>query len=133
MSGRSGRCRRGDARYDQFREEEAEADFADARGRHPAATAGYLGDMWLRRGKHEMALEAFSQLVRLCPQDAQGYLGRGMAQEALGDLDQAIADYSAAINLQPEGGAGFALRAQVRLRQGRPADKSRQGHLGSDV
>src|SRR5262249_21293867 len=58
-------CRRGDARYDLFREEEAEADFAEARRRDPAATSGYLGDMWLRRSKFERALEAFVQLGKL--------------------------------------------------------------------
>jgi tetratricopeptide (TPR) repeat protein len=115
-------CRRGDARHDQFREEEAEADFAEARRHHPAAAGGYLGDMWMRRNNNDRAREAFAQLIDLCPQDARGYLGRGVAHEALGDLEQAVADYSAAIRLQPEGGVGYALRARVRQRQGRPDD-----------
>jgi tetratricopeptide (TPR) repeat protein len=115
-------CRRGDARYDLFREEEAEADFAEAGRRHPAAAAGYLGDMWLRRSNFGRALEAFAQLVQLRPQEAQGYLGRGLAQEALGEREQAAADYSMAIRLQPEGGAGYLLRARVRHRQGRTDD-----------
>src|SRR5262249_23156423 len=33
-------CCRGDARYDLFREEDAEADFAEAGRHHPAAAAG---------------------------------------------------------------------------------------------
>jgi tetratricopeptide (TPR) repeat protein len=115
-------CRRGDARFDQFLEEEAEADFSEATHLHPAAAADYLGEMWLRRNNFGRALEVFSRLVDLQPQHAQGYLGRGMAQEALGDLEQAAADYSTAIRLQPEGGAGHALRAQVRHRQGRIDD-----------
>jgi tetratricopeptide (TPR) repeat protein len=112
-------CRRGDARYDLFREEEAEADFAEARRQHPAAAASYLGEMWLRRNNSGPALESFTQLVQLRPQDAQGYIGRGLAQEARGDLEQAGADFSTAIRLQPEGGAGHLLRAQVHHRQGR--------------
>jgi serine/threonine-protein kinase len=115
-------CRRGDARYDQFREEEAEADFAAALDHDAAAASGYLGDLWLRRNNYDKALEAFARLVRLRPQDARGYLGRGVAHEALGDLEGAIADYSAAIELPPEGGVGHALRARVRHRQGRPDD-----------
>jgi tetratricopeptide (TPR) repeat protein len=115
-------CRRGDARHDQFHEAEAEADFAEARRHHPAAAATYLGDMWLRRGNFGRALEAFAQLVQLRPQDAQGYLGRGLAQEARGDLEQAAADYSTAIGLQPDGGACYLLRARVRHRQGRSDD-----------
>jgi tetratricopeptide (TPR) repeat protein len=115
-------CRRGDARYDLFREEEAEADFAEARRHHSAAAESYLGEMWLRRNNFGRALDAFGQLVRLRPQDAQSYVGRGLAQEARGDLEQAGADYSTAIRLQPEGGAGYQLRARVRHRQGRTDD-----------
>jgi tetratricopeptide (TPR) repeat protein len=115
-------CRRGDARYDQFREEEAEADFAEAHRRHPAAAAGYLGDMWLRRNNFGRALEAFTQLVQLRPEDAQGYLGRGLVLEARGDLEQAVADYSTAIRLRPDAGAVYFLRGRVRHRQGRTDD-----------
>jgi tetratricopeptide (TPR) repeat protein len=111
-------CRRGDARYDLFREEEAEADFAEARRHHAPAAAGYLGEMWLRRNNFGRALEAFGQLVQLRPQDAQGYVGRGLTQETRGDLEEAVADYSTAIRLQPDGAAYF-LRARVRQRQGR--------------
>jgi serine/threonine-protein kinase len=112
-------CRRGDARYDRFREEEAEADFAEARFRHPAAAASYLGDMWLRRSNFPMAQEAFAEFIRQRPQDPRGYLGRGVASEALGELEAAADDYSEGIRLQPEAGGGYALRAQVRHRQGR--------------
>jgi tetratricopeptide (TPR) repeat protein len=111
-------CRRGDARHDQSREQEAEADFAEARRRHPPATASYLGEMWLRRGDFGRALEAFTELVRLSPQDGQGHLGRGLAHEAQGDLEEASADYATAIRLRPEGGAGYLYRARVRHRQG---------------
>jgi tetratricopeptide (TPR) repeat protein len=114
-------CRRGDARYDLFREEEAEADFAEARRHHPAAAADYLGEMWLRRHHFERALEAFDQLVELRPQDARGHLGRGLVHEAQGDLEQAAADYTAAVG-RPDPGAGYFLRARVRHRQGRADD-----------
>jgi tetratricopeptide (TPR) repeat protein len=130
------RCRRGEARYDQFREEESEADFAEARHRDPAEAAGYLGDMWLRRSKFGQALEVFSQLVQFRPADARGYAGRGMAREALGELDEAAADYSEAIRLQPHSGVVYALRARVRQRQDRPdealADLSEHLRLNPD-
>jgi tetratricopeptide (TPR) repeat protein len=115
-------CRRGDALQGAFRAAEAEADFAEARRHHAAAAASYLGDMWLRRSNFGRALEEFTQLVQLRPQDAQSYLGRGMAQEARGDLEQAVADYSTAIRLQPDGGACYLLRARVRHQQGRTDD-----------
>jgi tetratricopeptide (TPR) repeat protein len=115
-------CRRGDAHYDQFHEAEADADFAEARRHHPAAAANYLGDMWLRRSNFDRALEEFAQLVQLRPRDTQGYLGRGLTQEARGDLEQADADYSTAIGLQPDEGSCYLLRARVRHRQGRTDD-----------
>jgi tetratricopeptide (TPR) repeat protein len=115
-------CRRGDARHDQFRDEEAEDDFAEAYGQHPETAAAYLGDMWMRRAQFVKALEAYAQLIRLQPEDPRGYLGRAMAQEALGDLEPAAEDYSAAIDRQPEGGMGYFHRARVRLQQDRPDD-----------
>jgi tetratricopeptide (TPR) repeat protein len=115
-------CSRGDALYDQFREDEADADFAAARRHHPAAAAGNLGDMWLRRGNFARALSAFADLVELCPQHAQGYRGRGVVHEVQGDLEEAAEDYSTAIRLQPDGGGCYVLRAQVRHRQGRVDD-----------
>jgi tetratricopeptide (TPR) repeat protein len=114
-------CRRGEARYDQFQEEEAEDDFAEARRLDPGSAAGYLGDMWLRRSQFGRALEVFSQLIQSSPKDHRGYTGRGMAREALGELEQAVADYSSAIRLESSG-VGYALRARVRQRQGRMDD-----------
>lgn len=115
-------CRRGEARYDHFHEAEAEEDFAEARRRDPGATAGYLGDMWLRRNKFDWAVEAFSHLVQLRRQDGSGFVGRGMAQEALGNLDQALDDYSTAIRLQAGEGPANFLRARIHLRQERRDD-----------
>jgi tetratricopeptide (TPR) repeat protein len=110
-------CRRGEARFDQFREEDAEADFDEAHQRHPAAAAAFLGDMWLRRNSFGRALELFSQLIRLQPEDASAYVGRGLAEEAVGELDQAVADYTTAIRLRPEAGPAYFFRARVRHRQ----------------
>jgi tetratricopeptide (TPR) repeat protein len=111
-------CRRGDVRREIDREKDAEADFAEARRRHPGATANYLGEMWLRRNNPTQAVEEFTQLIRLHPQAVQGYLGRGVAREALGELEQASEDFSQGIRLQPDGG-GYAFRGRVRHRQGR--------------
>src|SRR4051794_27858010 len=77
--------------------------------------------MWMRRGQLVKALETFAQLVRDRPEDARGYLRRGMVEEALGDLDEAELDYSTAIELQDEG-IGHLMRAQVRVRMGRLDD-----------
>jgi tetratricopeptide (TPR) repeat protein len=115
-------CHRGDARFDGFLEEEAEADFAEARGIHPPTAAAFLSDMWMRRGLFARAVGEFTALVELHPEDARGYIGRGQAREQLGDLEEADGDYSEAIRLQPEGGLGLVLRASIRHRQGRIDD-----------
>ncbi len=115
-------CRRGDARHDQFQEAEAEADFAEARHHHPAAAAGYLGEMWIRRGNFGRAFEVFTQLLDLRPNDPQGYLGRAAAAEALGDLEQTCSDCTEAIRVQPEGSIGYVVRARARYWQGRLDD-----------
>jgi tetratricopeptide (TPR) repeat protein len=114
-------CRRGEAHYDQFREEQAQADFAEASRRNPAAAADAQGQMWLRRGQFDRALDRFTEMIRLRSQDGNGYLGRGMANESLGNLDQAVEDYTAAIRLHTFGNA-HALRARVRQRQERYDD-----------
>ena len=115
-------CRRGDARRDQFRDEDAEADFAEARYHHPAAAASYLGDMWLRRHEFGRAVEVFTQLIQLHPEDARGYLGRALAEESAGDLEQAEADYSTAIRLQTDNATCYWLRAGLRHSQNRSDD-----------
>jgi tetratricopeptide (TPR) repeat protein len=114
-------CHRGEVRYDLFREDEAEADFAEARRRNPAAAAHYLGDMWMRRSKFDRAVREFDALVALRPNDPAGYGGRAGAHAARGDLDAAAADCTTAIRLDP-GGPGYSLRAGIRVRQDRPDD-----------
>jgi tetratricopeptide (TPR) repeat protein len=111
-------CGRGEARFDLFQEEEADADFAEARRRDPATAAEYLGGQAMRRGKFDRAVGEFNQLVRLRPNDPRGYAGRGTCHEALGELDQAVADYTEAIRLQPDAGVAYAMRAGVHHRQG---------------
>lgn len=111
-------CRRGEARFDSFREEEAERDFAEARSCNPAGAAEYLGHMWLRRGRLDRAEEEFGRVVDLRPKRPDGYLGRGLAREASGRLEEAAEDYSEAIRRDPNCN-GYALQAGVRQRQGR--------------
>jgi tetratricopeptide (TPR) repeat protein len=115
-------CHRGDARFDGFLEEEADADFAEARRIHPHTAAAFLSAMWMRRGQFARAVGEFTALVELHPEDCSGYIGRGQAREWLGDLEEAADDYSEAIRVQPPDGHGLVMRASVRHRQGRVDD-----------
>jgi tetratricopeptide (TPR) repeat protein len=51
---------------------------------------------------HTAAIRDFEVVIRLCPKNPDGYLGRAMAKLELGDHAQADADYSEAIRLDPK-------------------------------
>ena len=111
-------CLRGDARFDQFDEDDAETDFDSAIDTDPLAAAGYLGDMWLRRNKFERALWEFDRLISLSPDNARAHLARGSVHEVLGNLEEAESDFSVTIHLLGSSGPGLLMRARVRHAQG---------------
>lgn len=115
-------ARRGNIKLDQFRESDAEADFALARETHPAAGLSYLGEIWMRRYEHKKAIEVFDQYLVLQPLDVSAWLNRGLAREILKDLEGASADYTEALRLKDENTSCYILRARVRLQQDRLAD-----------
>jgi tetratricopeptide (TPR) repeat protein len=53
------------------------------------------------RGNCNEAVAAFDQALKSDPNNAAAYYGRGVANECLGHYDDAIADYSSAIRLDP--------------------------------
>ena len=57
------------------------------------------------------------------PGDASGFLRRGLASEARGDLVRANEDFDLAIQLEPDLADAWAARASIRSRQGQ-ADKA---------
>ncbi|MFT3880575.1 MAG: tetratricopeptide repeat protein [Gemmatales bacterium] len=111
--------RRGDVKLDQFRESEAEADFALAREQHLDATQTFLCGLWMRRGEHQKVDEVMSAYLANHPEDPQGYMSRGQAREILGHHEGAVEDYSAALRYSSEKSAGYFFRARTRLRQKR--------------
>ena len=64
---------------------------------------------WLKRRFSALddlaAARAFASCIRLDPQRQEAYLHRGLVYEALGNFQQALEDYSAAIALDPSGQA----------------------------
>src|SRR5438876_991671 len=48
--------------------------------------------------------------LALAPRNANGFLYRGLAFSASGDIDHAIADYSAAIRLNPNAASAYTYR-----------------------
>jgi len=102
---------RGDIRWDLFQEEQALADFKQAQNVFPAI-AGKLGELLLRRGDKARALEAFSSMIPLAPQDARGYAATATVHIMLEQYEQAVEKLTQAIHLQPDVFA-YSLRAQA--------------------
>jgi serine/threonine protein kinase len=73
------------------------------------------------RGHHAEAAEAFAICVALAPERAVCYYNRGLAYEALGRREQALADYDRAMGLDSD--LTPAQQGRERLRR----DPSRQG------
>ena len=61
-----------------------------------AGEAMQQGKTYLESGEYELAAEAFTQAIRLDPQNAAAYYCRGNAYSKLGDRENARADYEKA-------------------------------------
>jgi tetratricopeptide (TPR) repeat protein len=62
------------------------------------------------------AIECLTEHIRNHPKDADAYMGRGNVYESKGDLTKAIADYSKAIELEPEDAICLCQRALAFVR-----------------
>ena len=60
----------------------------------------------------------YDQAIRLKPDYADAFNNRGIARQAKGDLDGALADYDEAIRLQPDYADAFNNRGIARYDQG---------------
>ena len=66
----------------------------------------------------ELGIKACSNLIARDPNDAVAYHHRGIAAQATGDLDRALADYNKAIEIKPSYGPAYESRARVYLAKG---------------
>jgi tetratricopeptide (TPR) repeat protein len=55
-----------------------------------------------KAGRHQEAVDFFSALISVAPDDAKAYKNRGVALMNLGEMDPAIADFNEAIRINPE-------------------------------
>ncbi len=62
------------------------------------------------------ALEDFSRVIDLEPDDAFAYIRRAAVREKYGELREALEDYTKAIGLRPREAAAYYSRGKVRLR-----------------
>jgi tetratricopeptide (TPR) repeat protein len=67
-------------------------------------------------GNYGKAILEFSEVIKLLPNDAESYSGRGDCYLVEGQLDEALADFSKAISLDPNNGELYRTRSAIYLR-----------------
>lgn len=85
-----------------------------------AIDAFHVGRLHLASGRHDEALEAFNDALRMNPQFVQGYLARGKLLAEMGRHSSALADLNFALHLQPMHAEGYAYRGFALLSTARP-------------
>jgi len=70
----------------------------------------FHGDMLMQAERFEEALASYDVALRQNPDDADGYLRRGLVRKALFDFSGAHADFALSQRLRPSRGAGRELR-----------------------
>ena len=79
--------------------------------RPAAAESNILDDCLSEAG--DSALAACSAAIKANPNDAEAYQGRGAAYVGRGENERAIADYNAAIKINPEFGLPYFNRGLI--------------------
>jgi len=83
----------------------AVADYRRAEELNPQAPEIYLNqaNLWFMSGRYEEAIALYDRALHMNMRQLEVlYFNRGMAHEHRGDLQQAMADYQAALALTPE-------------------------------
>lgn len=66
----------------------------------------------------ERQVELFSKSLALNPRDGIVYLNRGIAYDALGDMERALADFEQAIRLKPKMARGITTEGICAISRG---------------
>src|SRR5262249_18539003 len=82
----------------------------------------YEGLCAYRRKRFDAAVHAFRVCIALAPETAECYYNRALAYQALGQLDQALADYNRTLKLNQRLTGASLNRGIIHYRQGRYAD-----------
>lgn len=52
--------------------------------------------------KYDVAINYFSRAIKVAPKYVQAYYGRGLSYQAMGNMKQAVSDYQACMDINPE-------------------------------
>jgi len=61
-----------------------------------------IGDRYFRNGEYQKAITAYTEYLRLKPDNIKSYYNRGRAYEELGDYVNAVLDFNEVLNLDPD-------------------------------
>lgn len=70
------------------------------------------------KGQYEIAIARFSDAIRLAPEDAKAWGGRGQAYALSGNYDRAIADYNQALLFDPSNSHTYILLGNAWFEEG---------------
>ena len=73
----------------------------------------------VKQGDYQGAIADYDQALKVGPQDAEAYYGRGAARLELGDYHGAIADYSQALRINPQDADAYYNRGVASYSLGR--------------
>ena len=86
---------------------------------HVKAVAAY------RAGDYDEAVEIYTLVLSLSPDDAEAHFNRGLAYKKLGRYNMAHQDYDNAIVLDPGMAKAYYDRANIHIREGRFAEATK--------
>ena len=96
------------------------ARYAVTENSKPQTAGTFLdrGLLFLNRKDWDLAIEDFTEAIRLDPNNAMVYICRGVAYGDKGDYDRAIADHSQAIRLDPNYASAYNNRGNAYYNKG---------------
>jgi len=129
--------RKGNYRLEDGQYREALREFGEALAinrEHPGAHLG-TALTYIQMGRLEQAVERLDLLLELDPQNAAALANRGIAHDRLGHHEQALADYRAALQIEPKlaKGPGWLWRFLHNEKQKPPTIQDRADYLETEL
>ena len=73
-----------------------------------------IGNLHGEKSRHQEAINAYDEAIRLKSDMAEAYINRGIAKQRLGQYGEAIADYDEAIRLKPDYAGAYYNRGHAK-------------------
>jgi tetratricopeptide (TPR) repeat protein len=95
--------------------------WSDVIYKSPRKERGYVirGNAYYRKGMPQEALSDLNKAIAIAPRSVLAYMSRGNLYASMGQLDQAISDYSQVVRINPSYSEAYNNRGFLFRRQGR--------------